>query len=328
MRLRRSAALRPLFVRLAPPSLGALLTSASIACSGVAPAAGDGDGDVDVDAGAAALDTVRPADGRGGGTREAPASKQAGSRVSAMVYHGGPIMLGATNVYYVWYGDWSSDTAAQSTLTELAKNLGGSPYYAINGTYSDGSGAHVANSVAYAGGVVDAYSRGRSLSDADVLTVVATAIGGGKLPLDAHGAYFVLTSADVTATSGFCTSYCGWHTHGTVSGVDVKYAFIGDPARCPLSCEWQSTGPNGGGGGDGMASIVAHELDEMVSDPDLSAWWDRRGQENADKCAWTFGTTYRASDGALANVRLGSRDYLIQQNWVNVGSGYCSMRYP
>ena len=65
-----------------------------------------------------------------------------------------------------------------------------------------------------------------------------------------------------------------------------------------------------------MASIISHELEEAVTDLDLNAWYDRRGYENADKCAWTFGTTY-TSGGALANVHLGSRDYLIQRNWVN-----------
>jgi len=77
-----------------------------------------------------------------------------------------------------------------------------------------------------------------------------------------------------------------------------------------------------------MASIIAHELEEAVTDPDLNAWYDRRGAENADKCAWTFGTTTTLSSGAKKNVTLGSRNYLIQQNWVNNGSGgFCAMSY-
>jgi hypothetical protein len=39
-------------------------------------------------------------------------------------------------------------------------------------------------------------------------TIVTQAITNG-LPLDANGVYFVLTSADTTAASGFCTLYCG-----------------------------------------------------------------------------------------------------------------------
>ena len=138
----------------------------------------------------------------------------------------------------------------------------------------------------------------------------------------------MLTSADVNETSGFCTQYCGWHTHGSINGSDIKYAFVGNPDRCPSACEDQTTSPNGNAGADGMTSIIAHELEEAVTDPDLNAWYDRRGQENADKCAWTFGATYKTANGATANMNLGGSDYLIQQNWVNASGGYCALSYP
>jgi len=76
-----------------------------------------------------------------------------------------------------------------------------------------------------------------------------------------------------------------------------------------------------------MASIIAHELEESVTDPDLNAWYDRRGYENADKCAWTFGTESTAANGSKYNVTLGGLQYLIQQNWVNAAGGYCAMSY-
>jgi hypothetical protein len=174
---------------------------------------------------------------------------------------------------------------------------------------------------------------GTSLSDAQIKAIVSTAITSGALPLDASGVYFVLTSADVTASSGFCTQYCGWHTHGTISGSDIKYAFIGNPDRCPSACAAQTTSPNGNAGADGMASIIAHELEESASDPDLNAWYDTRGYENADKCAWTFGSTTTLPSGAKYNMTLGSNNYLIQQNWVNAlnkttnAKGYCAQGY-
>jgi hypothetical protein len=240
-------------------------------------------------------------------------------------YHGGPIMLGTTHIYYIWYGNWGGNSAV-NILTDLAGSIGGSPYFNINTTYTNGSGGRVSNSVAYSGSTTDNYSRGTGLTDAAVGGVVSDAITSGRLPKDTSGVYFVLTSADVTATSGFCTQYCGWHTHGTIGGSDIKYSFVGNPDRCPSSCAAQTTGPNGNAGADGMASILAHELEEAVTDPDLNAWYDNRGAENADKCAWTFGTTY-TSGGANANVRLGSRDYLIQRNWVNANGGLCAMSF-
>jgi len=77
-----------------------------------------------------------------------------------------------------------------------------------------------------------------------------------------------------------------------------------------------------------MASILAHELEEATSDPDLNAWYDRRGYENADKCAWTFGTQSTAPNGAKYNMGFAGRNWLIQQNWVNASGGYCAVKYP
>jgi len=267
--------------------------------------------------------------GKGWGERAAPGHANPRARPSGnngISYHGGPVMLGTTSVYFIWYGNWSGNTA-DSILNNLATNVGGSPYFNINTTYSDGSNRRVSNSVHYAGSTTDDYSHGTAVSDAGIQAIVSSAISSGRLPKNTGAVYFVLTSADVNETSGFCTQYCGWHTHGTISGSDIKYSFVGNPDRCLNACAIQDTSPNGNAGADGMASIIAHELEESVSDPDLNAWYDRRGEENADKCAWTFGATYTTGNGSLANMNLGGRDYMIQQNWVNASGGYCAKSY-
>ena len=257
-----------------------------------------------------------------------PAARK-GTAGNGISYHGGSVILGTTNVYYIWYGNWSSPV--QSILTDLANNIGGSPYFNINTTYYNGNNTRVSNAVHYAQSTMDNYSQGTNLSDAGVQAVVSSAISSGRLPQDTNGVYFVLTSADVNETSGFCTRYCGWHTSAIFLNLpklpDIKFSFVGNPARCPSACAAQTIGPNGNAGADGMASIIAHELEEAVTDPDLNAWYDSRGQENADKCAWTFGTLYRTSNGAYANMKLGTRDFLIQQNWVNAKGGYCAKAY-
>lgn len=270
-------------------------------------------------------DDLKPT-GKGWGERDAHAANKARVRGSGISYHGGPLLTAGPNVYYIWYGNWSGNTAT-TILTDFINSEGGSPYFNINTTYYNGSGTHVTNAINYKGSTTDSYSQGTTLSDAGVEAVVANAISSGKLPKDTGAVYFVLTSQDVNESSGFCTQYCGWHTNGSIGGSDIKYSFVGNPARCPSACEAQTNSPNGNAGADGMASIVAHELEEATTDPDLNAWYDSRGEENADKCAWTFGTEYTASNGSKYNVTLGSRQYLIQQNWVNSGSGYCAMSY-
>lgn len=79
-----------------------------------------------------------------------------------------------------------------------------------------------------------------------------------------------------------------------------------------------SISPNHDPGVDAMISVVAHELAETVSDPWSDgdrAWNDVSGSENADKCAWTYGDTYKTANGAMANQKISGRNYLIQQNW-------------
>lgn len=241
-------------------------------------------------------------------------------------YHGGPVMSSTITLYYIWYGNWNGNSAV-SILENFARNIGGSQAFNTNTTYTDGNGNAVPNTVLFGGSTTDNYSLGTSLSDAQIEQVVAKAISAGKFPSNPNGVYFVLTSADVNETSGFCTQYCGWHTAGTIGTADIKYAFVGDSSRCIGSCAPQSTSPNGNAGADGMASVIFHELSETVSDPDLNAWYDAQGEENGDKCAWNFGGTTTVANGSHANVTLGSMNYLLQQNWVNASGGSCSLLY-
>jgi phosphate-induced protein 1 len=242
-------------------------------------------------------------------------------------YHNGPVIHGTTNVYYIWYGDWSQDSSANAILTDFASNVGGSPYFNINTTYGDTT-ANVTNSVHYAGSSTDSGSLGTSLNDNSIWSIVTSAISSGKLPLDGNAVYFVLTAPGVAETTGFLTQYCGWHTYGTYNGTNVKFSFVGDAKGPSLgSCAIQTSGsPNGDPSADAMASVIAHELEESVSDPLLNAWYDSTGAENADKCAWTFGTEYPAG-GGVANMKLGTRDFLIQQNWLNANGGACALSY-
>jgi len=240
-------------------------------------------------------------------------------------------MRSGVNIYYIWYGNWAQDPTANAILTDYAANVGGSPYFAINTTYGDtvGNVPNTPQTIKYVSSVSDSGSLGTSLGDSSIWTLVTNAFKGGKLPVDPNGVYFVLTAPYVAETSGFLSQYCGWHTHANITGLgDIKYSFVGNPDRCPSACAEQiGKSPNGNVGADGMASIIAHELEEAVTDPLLNAWYDRSGMENADKCAWTFGTTHVAGNGSLYNMTLGGSNYLIQRNWLNVGNGSCALAY-
>lgn len=241
------------------------------------------------------------------------------TKTSAITYHGGALIRTPT-VYIIWYGNWNqangSDTpAGQQIVRDFVNSIGGSPYFNINTSYSTGSYT-ITGGVSNGGETTDAYSRGTRLTDANIQTIVNDAITSSRLPYNANGVYFVLTSSDVNERSGFCTKYCGWHTAGTPSAGHIRYSFVGNANRCLNSCAAQTISPNSNAGVDGMISVIAHELEEAVTDPDpLSGWADAGGAENADKCAWTFGhAQYQVANGSWANMTLGSRNFLIQRN--------------
>jgi hypothetical protein len=241
-------------------------------------------------------------------------------------WHGGPIQTNPPKIYFVWYGSWQNDLS-RTILPDWATGIGASAYWAINTTYVDGNGHHVPASASFGGQSYDyGYSHGKSLTDTDVMNIVFGAITQKMLPKDPDGVYFVLAYKDVAETTGFCNKYCGWHAAATMNGTWIRYAFIGDGDRCPGACEAQQVSPNLSAKADGMASVLSHELEETVTDPLGSAWFDKSGQENADKCAWTFGATSIAKNGGRYNMTFGGREWLIQQNWVNAKGGYCALK--
>jgi hypothetical protein len=82
-----------------------------------------------------------------------------------------------------------------------------------------------------------------------------------------------------------------------------------------------------------MVSVIAHETEETNTDPDLNAWYNRKGSEDADMCAWTFGQSPSVlPGGAYYNMTLPAiaagttRNFLIQRE-LSSGSK-CYVSYP
>jgi hypothetical protein len=264
---------------------------------------------------------------------EFAATEGSTAKTTPITHHGGPVMGGQVNAYVIWYGNWNrfngTDTPqGQALVRAFLAGIGGSPYMEINKSYSIVNGTAITGGVTF-GGETSISAKGpqaNKLGDRDIGSIVQTAIQNGALPKDVNGVYFVLTSSDVSESSGFCTRYCGWHTRGGILGSDIKYSFVGNAARCLNACSEQLNSPNGNAGVDAMISVIAHELEEAISDPDLNAWYDASGAENADKCAWTFGKTATTPGGASYNVVVGGLPFLIQRNLFHAGAGdYCGL---
>src|SRR4030095_1119371 len=263
-----------------------------------------------------------------------------------ILYHNGPVFPGVANVYLIWYGCWGIDcgvmgsSSIQFTLIDLVSRLGSTPYFQINTTYPNLNNPSQVPSggLLYGGSAVQrAYSHGYELADSDIAGIVSDQILAGELPLDPSGLYIVITSEDISANAvGFCSpgAPASYHEVGTVIGSRFRVGFVGHAGRCasgaasPFVAPARSLvpTPNGDLAADAMASNIAHVLNTMVTNPEGEAWYDKFGFENATKCQGTFGQTYTTANGARANLHLGSRDFLIQQNWVNDRKGRCAMQ--
>lgn len=272
-------------------------------------------------------------------------SKAHGGAGTGIYYHGGPVLLAATNVVSVY---WSSSTiynggptpgttgsGAQdgSLVGYFLRNLGGSSYFNINSTYTDGAGNHIANVVNYNGywaNNTNAPSGTTSVSDGAMISMLQSGFNSGALTYDPSTLYAIFTSGKVNLGGGFGTQYCAYHTHGTVTigGVSrtVLYAAMPYDQAYPGVCTEGTAAPNGDAGADSEVNTLAHEIEETTTDEMANAWWDRQGYENADKCAWTWGSTYNNGTG-VANIQIGTKDFLVQQNWINAGSGGCRQSY-
>ncbi len=74
--------------------------------------------------------------------------------------------------------------------------------------------------------------------------------------------------------------YCAYHSNFIHNGSDIKYASMPYPS-CS-GCQW-----TGWTDAQNFEHFACHETREAVTDPDGTTWYDRRGNEADDKCAWS-----------------------------------------
>ncbi len=239
--------------------------------------------------------------------------------------HGGRVV--PTIRFYLIFWGTGFHTTTPALYSAFLGGLGASPYWAVDSQYLRGA----ANHASFGKSFTDAHAAPSSVTDAELRAEVARVLAAGSLPYDANGLYFVVTPPSVkVCTNGecSCTNFCGYHSAFTSTRGVVLYAAIPSAAACPTSCGVfadDASSPNHNVEADEGVSILAHEAEETQSDAYGSAWFDGAGWENGDKCAYQYGPTTHAANGAPVNQSWGGKSWLVQMNWSNAVWG-CTQR--
>jgi hypothetical protein len=266
---------------------------------------------------------------------------------TGIYYHGGPLIVtpGVTNVVAIYWGNGAAPlydngptggagagSADGSLIGTFLRSLGGSPYFGINATYYNGSGTYVQNVVNYAGYWAtgsDVAAPSAAPTDADMVALIQAGIDQGRLTYDPNTVYAIFTGVGINLGGGFGTSYCAYHTHGTVNANGASrialYAAMPRNQNFPSACTSGYKSPNADVAANSEVNTLAHEVEETTTDELGTAWYDMRGYENADKCAWTWGTLQSAANGGVYNMVIGGTPFLVQRNWKNSGRGGCAL---
>jgi hypothetical protein len=143
------------------------------------------------------------------------------------------------------------------------------------------------------------------------------------------GVYMLMVGTGITYNE-HCTVYCGWHDVFPYSTggkqFQVPFGVVGNVARCYPICSIYNGAADKSAPNhpeiDGTASIFAHEVVEAVSNPSTGGWYDNNGLENADKCAWKFGTGVKKGarkDGSSFNYNI----LVNNQPFMVSGAAHC-----
>jgi len=271
-----------------------------------------------------------------------------------LTYHGGRVMSSNTNYPLYWDPGGAPlypagyENGIDRFFEDLAHDSGGvSNSDSLLTQYADGEG-EAASYDSHFGEVLldsDPYpANGCSvaaicLTDEQIRAEITSFVEAHKLPADLHAEYFLLTPPSVEscleASAKACSDgtsapgFCAYHGYISASAGTIVYA--DDPYVAGLSCDPGEHWPNENPSDATIAGGLAHEHSESITDPELDAWYDSKGEEVADKCR-TFKEKTElgeplglAPDGADYNQLINGDEYSYQQMWSN-SAGACEQR--
>lgn len=229
-----------------------------------------------------------------------------------LIYHsGGTVIINAKVVDIFWGPSFTgADSSYAASLQTYRDNYGTTGEFNVITQYYQnvGNGIQHIQAGSLKGSQPDWFDTTTpptNVTDATVQAEVSRYIAANGF--DASTIYEVFIpsssySSDGTSTScgGPNLAYCAYHGHFSSGGNDVKYS-IQPWAGCSGCSSFSNPLFD-------EEHFVCHETREAVSDQDLNAWFDRRGNEADDKCAWSPAPFF---DGGSA----------YQYEWSNAAGG-------
>ncbi|HXH93167.1 MAG TPA: hypothetical protein VNN25_16410 [Thermoanaerobaculia bacterium] len=226
------------------------------------------------------------------GNSQAHVSNFAGGGGSGnLIYHtGGKVILNA-HVVEIFWGSFPSGYT--TNMQNFRNQFGTTGEYNVITQYTgidDATGTTGAiNLTNLAGGPIDYFDTTTpptNCTDAVVQAEVKKVIAA-QGSTDYSAIYEVFIPSGSYSSSGSSTScggpnlaYCAYHSHYVDgAGKNVKYS-IEPWAGCSGCQAFGNTSTD-------QEHFVCHETREAVTDALGNAWFDRRGNEADDKCAWT-----------------------------------------
>src|ERR1700688_4092928 len=178
---------------------------------------------------------------------------------------------------------WAKGHARSGGSPDMIWHSGcGNSNYAGTSDEYTGTNGQVTSTVSYGGHFVDSTTASGGSKTSAILAEVCKVI-----PSPVANGYYAVYTDIPRGHSG----YCAYHSYGSCGATPVQFAFFwkmdGD-----AGCDPQSTVAGESQGLAAIANVSGHELSEARTDPRNGGWYDSSGQENGDKCAWTFNVPY------------------------------------
>jgi len=226
-----------------------------------------------------------------------------------LIDHGGLEIANAAFQPIYWNNSVALSTATSlgypNVKSQLTAFIGAFPDNADwdNSTTDDfeivqqyGSTSQIANSIANWAPFIDSQPNQPTITDSKIRSYLSSLFNAQKLTVYSgaiYGVYFPAGMKVILSGGTSCSSFCGYHSHYSYNGTQIKYAVFPYPncAGCSLS---------GKSVADMLTIVTSHEVREAVTDPGdngVNAWYDSAGYEADDKCAWH--NLYQMSNGSF-----------------------------